>query len=359
MKEAINRRLGRVLVVAALALALAAAVAAAPRGSRADAEIDACRHRASGLLRVPAAGAVCRRGEQALRWNVSGPRGPQGAQGEAGAPGPAGPAGARGPAGETGAIGSPGATGPSGATGPAGAAGATGPEGLAGPQGIAGLAGAAGEPGPAGPAGAGLTSIGELHGVACATPSGGAGTVTVATAAGGAISLKCAAATAPPAARTIVLNEIDYDQVGADGGGFVEVRNNGAAAADLAGLALVLVDGSDGREYDREALTGELAAGGHLAIAIEAQNGSPDGVALVETATGGVLDALSYEGEITAAQIGAATVSLVEGTALAGSVADSNTVAGSLARHPDGRDTNNAASDWVFTTTPTRGAANG
>ena len=47
------------------------------------------------------------------------------------------------------------------------------------------------------------------------------------------------------------------------------------------GLALVLVDGSDGLEYDRATLTGELAAGGHLAIAIEAQNGAPDGVALV------------------------------------------------------------------------------
>ena len=39
-------------------------------------------------------------------------------------------------------------------------------------------------------------------------------------------------------------------------------------------------------------------------------------------------------------------------------VADSNTAAGSLSRIPDGRDTNDAATDWVFTTTLTRGAAN-
>ena len=340
MKQSNSRWLRRVLVVAGLALVLAAAVAAAPRGGRADAEIDACRHRASGLVRVPAAGASCRRNEQALRWNVAGPRGPQGEQGAAGAPGAVGPAGPAGPAGPI---------GPAGATGPAGAQGVAGP---------AGPAGATGPVGPAGPAGAALTSIGQLHGIACTTVAGAPGTVAVATAAGGAISLACSTVTDPPSGRTIVVNEIDYDQVGADGGGFVELRNNGSAAADLAGLALVLVDGSDGQEYDREALTGTLAAGAHLAIDIEAQNGAPDGVALIDTATGGLLDALSYEGAITAAQIRSATYSLVEGTVLAAAVADSNTITGSLIRNPDGRDTNDAASDWVFTTTPTKGAAN-
>ncbi|HEY7561287.1 MAG TPA: hypothetical protein VH650_03855 [Gaiellaceae bacterium] len=78
----------------------------------------------------------------------------------------------------------------------------------------------------------------------------------------------------------------------------------------------------------------------------------------MDTADGTLLDALSYEGAITAAVIDGATYSLVEGTALAASVADSNTVAGSLSRIPDTRDTNDAAADWVFTTTLTRGAAN-
>ena len=69
-------------------------------------------------------------------------------------------------------------------------------------------------------------------------------------------------------------------------------------------------------------------------------------------------DALSYEGEIHAASIGGQTYDLVEGTALPATVADSNTVDGSLSRIPDGSDTNNAATDWVFTTTKTPGAAN-
>jgi hypothetical protein len=67
---------------------------------------------------------------------------------------------------------------------------------------------------------------------------------------------------------------------------------------------------------------------------------------------------LSYEGEIRNATIGGVTYDLVEGSALAANVADSNTVAGSLSRLPDGRDTNDAASDWAFTSTATPGAAN-
>jgi large repetitive protein len=120
----------------------------------------------------------------------------------------------------------------------------------------------------------------------------------------------------------------------------------------------VLVNGGDGTEYDRVELSGSLAAGGHLAVDVDAQNGAPDGVALINTATGTLLDALSYEGEIHAATISGQTHDLVEGAALATATADSNTVAGSLSRLPDGTDTNNAATDWAFTTTATPGAAN-
>jgi hypothetical protein len=118
------------------------------------------------------------------------------------------------------------------------------------------------------------------------------------------------------------------------------------------------VNGGDGQEYARVALTGSLAAGAYLSLAIEAQNGAPDGVALIDTASGALLDALSYEGEITTAVISGQTYNLVEGTPLPATVADSNTVDGSLSRIPDGQDTNNAASDWAFTQTKTPGAAN-
>lgn len=172
--------------------------------------------------------------------------------------------------------------------------------------------------------------------------------------------LRCvgAAAPPPPTASDLAINEVDYDQVGADADGFVEIKNTGEAAADLAGITLVFVDGGTSTEYRREELTGTLAPGAYLVVASDAQNGPPDGLALVDTVAGTLVDALSYEGEITSAVIGAATFSLVEGTALAASVADSNAVDGSLIRAPDGRDTGDAAADWAFTGTTTRGAAN-
>ena len=71
----------------------------------------------------------------------------------------------------------------------------------------------------------------------------------------------------------------------------------------------------------------------------------------------GALDAL-YEGEIHAATIDGQVYDLVEGTALPATVADSNSVDGSLCRIPDGSDTDDAATDWVFTSTKTPGAAN-
>jgi hypothetical protein len=155
-----------------------------------------------------------------------------------------------------------------------------------------------------------------------------------------------------------VINEVDYDQVGADAGGFVELFNGGTEAVALAGKALVYVNGGDGAEYDRDTLTGTIAPGAYLVVEVDLQNGAPDGLALFDTGAKTVLDALSYEGPITAATIEGQTYSLVEGTALPATVADSNTVDGSLIRNPNGRDANDAATDWAFTTTKTRGAAN-
>ncbi len=123
-------------------------------------------------------------------------------------------------------------------------------------------------------------------------------------------------------------------------------------------MALVLVNGGDGAEYLRKVLTGSLAAGARFVIDVDPQNGAPDGLALVDTGKGVLLDALSYEGAITAATVGSKVFDLVEGAMLPVDVVDSNTVDGSLARIPDGKDTDDAASDWAFTTTPTPGAAN-
>jgi len=227
-----------------------------------------------------------------------------------------------------------------------------------GPAGPTGPAGPAGPRGPAGEPGAGVSSLDDLDGITCTTASGETGAVELTTAADGAVAIHCAGGGGGAGRPRLAIDEIDYDEAGSDHDGFVEIVNAGDAAATLDGLALVLVNGGDSTEYRRLTLTGTLAPGGYFVWDTDVQNGAPDGVALVDTATGALLDALSYEGAIDAALIDGGTLTLVEGTLLPVDVADSNTVDGSLSRIPDGRDTNDAASDWKFTTTTTRRAAN-
>jgi Lamin Tail Domain len=303
----IRKHRAAALVVTGIA-AVAGAVFVHGAASQIEAgPIHACKHRSTGQLRAVLDPSRCRKTERALSWNAVGPAGPQGPAGAQGDPGPPGP------------------------------------------------------PGPKGDTGAGLTSLNDLHGVACTREGGARGTVALEIADDGDVVILCEVAgeppPPPPEGAKLVINEVDYDQVGADGEGFVEIANPGTTAADLTGVVLLFVDGADGAEYRREALTGTLGAGEHLVVPVDAQNGAPDGLVLV-SASGSLVDALSYEGEITQAQIGGAVVSLVEGTALPAAEADSNTTEGSLIRNPDGRDTDDAASDWAFTTTLTRGAAN-
>jgi hypothetical protein len=309
MKSRLRRApLGAVALVVATLAVVAGGAATAGLQAEGDGTIRACRHK-SGYLLVPSSGKSCKRSEQALSWNVAGPAGPAGPTGPAGATGPAGPPGRDGEDGED----------------------------------------------------ASLASIEALREIACRTAEDEAGKVAVETEIDGAIVLSCERASAPPpppASAQLVLNEIDYDQVGADGDGFVEIYNAGDGAVDLSAIDVVFVDGSDGAEYLRKPLTGTLGAGEYVVVAGEAQNGAPDGVALIDTADGELLDALSYEGSITAATIGTSSYDLVEGSALPAAVADSNTVDGSLARIPNGSDTDDAATDWAFTGTVTPGAAN-
>jgi hypothetical protein len=179
----------------------------------------------------------------------------------------------------------------------------------------------------------------------------------------------------------LVINEVDYDQINTDGTEYAEIYNGTGAPVDLMGKALVFVNGNGNVVYNTVDLgpAGTLASGQYLVVGSTAvtvpmgalkidfsgaqtnriENGAPDGIALVDTVAGTLLDALSYEGSITMVTItGVGMVSLVEGTALPGAVADSNTVVGSLCRLPNGADTNDAATDWAFSANITPGAAN-
>ncbi|MDH3260543.1 MAG: ExeM/NucH family extracellular endonuclease [Acidimicrobiia bacterium] len=109
-----------------------------------------------------------------------------------------------------------------------------------------------------------------------------------------------AAAAGPP----VFINEIHYDNAGTDAGEAVEIA--GPAGTDLTGWSLVLYNGANGLSYTTTALSGiipnQQAGYGTLFFPYPVnglQNGSPDGLALVDTGST-VVQFLSYEGTFTA-----------------------------------------------------------
>lgn len=178
----------------------------------------------------------------------------------------------------------------------------------------------------------------------------------------------------------LVINEVDYDQINADINEFVEIYNPTADPVSLAGRRLGFINGANNTQYLSVDLSpaGMLAAGQYLVVKSatvvadpgaltinfvaaqdNVQNGSPDALGILDSITGDLIEALSYEGSVTAGVItGFGSFNFVEGTVLSGTVADSNAVVGSLCRIPNGTDTNDADSDWKFSTTPTPGSAN-
>jgi len=95
--------------------------------------------------------------------------------------------------------------------------------------------------------------------------------------------------------------EIHYDNSGADVGEAVEIE--GPAGLDLSGWRVVLYNGNGGVTYGTLALSGPLAdqCAGRGTVVVAApglQNGSPDGLALVNGTT--VVEFLSYEGAFPA-----------------------------------------------------------
>jgi hypothetical protein len=180
---------------------------------------------------------------------------------------------------------------------------------------------------------------------------------------------------APAGGHRVVINEVDYDQVGTDAGEFIEIYNPSDSTVSLAALALVLTDTV--AEYARVRFGNiSLAPGAYLMVADSAVTvaagatvirfatatnsvrNNKGGIALFDTTTNTLRDALSYGGTLTAVTITGApgTYNLVEGTAT--SAQDSNTQVGSLARTPNGQDTNDASADWKFASQPTPGGPN-
>jgi hypothetical protein len=137
---------GTVLGGLALMVATSGVAAAAIPGG--DDPIQACYHTQSGDLRIVSTASDCRKPEQAIAWNKTGPVGPKGDKGDLGPIGPQGPKGDTGPQGPQGETGPQGLKGDTGAQGPQGE---TGPQGLKGDTGPQGPQGERGPQGPTGP----------------------------------------------------------------------------------------------------------------------------------------------------------------------------------------------------------------
>lgn len=102
---------------------------------------------------------------------------------------------------------------------------------------------------------------------------------------------------------SVWINELHYDNKGADTNEFVEVA--GTAGTDLSGWLLVGYNGASGGVYRTVQLSGVIPdqRNGRGTLAFDfvgLQNGGPDGIALVGP-SGAVVEFLSYEGSFTAA----------------------------------------------------------
>ncbi|MCG6963189.1 MAG: lamin tail domain-containing protein [Acidobacteria bacterium] len=184
----------------------------------------------------------------------------------------------------------------------------------------------------------------------------------------GAANVADASSCAEPGPPTLVINEIDYDQPGADTAEFIELTNTGTSPVNLGSFTIELVNGSGGGAavYNTIALPDvALAPGGYFVVCGNAanvlncdldvwpdsnliQNGSPDAVALMQGST--VIDTVSYEGDTGAPY--------TEGSGAG--LEDSGTTGNdfkSISRLPDGFDSDQNNADLAFTCI-TPGAAN-
>jgi Lamin Tail Domain/Collagen triple helix repeat (20 copies) len=365
----------RVLVVAIAAAMLAGVAFATERSParRADAVITACVKK-KGQMRLVRNAAACTRRESVVTWNVMGPKGDPGPAGPAGDRGPSGAVGPPGPAGPVGPVGAQGATG---AVGPAGSPGPAGPQGPAGPAGARGDDGAPGAAGPAGPAGpqgpkgdpggGGLTSFGDLEGLACSN-GGLGGTIQISFDAAGHATLTCTTTTPPPpppppSSEPVRVNEVQTGTSGAAADEFVELYNPGTADVDIGGWKVVYRSAAGTSDTTLATIPAgaTIAAGGFYLLGGSGYAGTATVDQSFSTglaATGGGVGVRDSTGApVDSVGWGTATNELVEGSAAPAPPATA-TPGSSIVRLPDGHDTDANAADFTITATATPKASN-
>jgi DNA/RNA endonuclease G (NUC1) len=138
-------------------------------------------------------------------------------------------------------------------------------------------------------------------------------------------------------AQGVRFSELHYDNFGTDGGEAIEIA--GPTGTNLTGWTVLLYNGADGRVYNTRTLSGSIPATcGVRGVVVASyptdgiQNGSPDGLALVN-ASGAVVEFLSYEGVLRAVDGAAAGL---DSTDILVSEPTNTTLGRSLSRRPDG-----------------------
>ena len=119
--------------------------------------------------------------------------------------------------------------------------------------------------------------------------------------AGVALDAECDTACNGDERPALWINEIHYDNAGADEDEGVEIA--GVAGVDLASYQLLVYNGNDGLLLDSLTLAGVLpdqaGGGGTLFFSLVVPNGSPEGIALMAPG-GSIVQFSSYEGAFTA-----------------------------------------------------------
>jgi len=160
----------------------------------------------------------------------------------------------------------------------------------------------------------------------------------------------------------LVINEIDYEQIGTDTAEFIELFNGSSFAVSLLGYTVELVNGDGAVVYKTIVLPDQqIASNGYFVLCSNSttvqscdldvspdtnliQNGAPDAVTLLKT--GSIVDTVSYEGSVAPPY--------TEGTGISlGDPADQILL--SLSRFPNGLDTNNNNADFgLYCSSPGR-----
>jgi hypothetical protein len=153
----------------------------------------------------------------------------------------------------------------------------------------------------------------------------------------------------------VMINEIDYDQPGGDTAEFIELYNSGTNSVLLDGYTLDLINGTNGSAYNSFDLSGLfISEGGYLVLCSDTQavancdidvssgswlqNGGDNGDAVALLLGDTLVDSVVYD------SIGSELGAFAEGNSFTG--ADSGSITMSIARLPNGIDTNVNADDF-------------